>query len=111
MYPHVISAYQNNKNPRRPYFDNIFGFMDGFKMEDTKVVIIGLDPAPNRESSGYAYHGSKCNSTENIIEFLNIEFQLADGYNNAQFQFEPSEMKSLKDHCYMGGWVKQGRTI
>ncbi len=91
----------------RPNFDNVFAFMNGFPIEKTRVVIIGQDPAPKCESTGYAFHGSDCEATHKLVRYL-IK-------NDQQFMKIGSQKSGLKTNIgkifNLDNWIEQGYYI
>lgn len=94
-------------------FHNIFEFMNGFPIENTRVVIIGHDPAPWRESSGYAFHGSICASTKNIIAHLNKELKLVGNFlgDEESIVISGENLQEYFKDCQLNGWIQQGCLI
>ncbi|ODM96409.1 Uracil-DNA glycosylase [Orchesella cincta] len=89
--------------------DNIFGFMRGFPINQTFVVILGYDPAKNCPSSGYAFHESPCPSTWALLEFMHHEMGIiCDHFKNLAWRLTRSELDGAKRNCNMQGWISQG---
>ncbi len=89
-----------------PNFENIFEFMNGFPVNNTRVVIIGRDPSEKKESSGYAFHGTFCTSTRILAE----NFQDYDNkfINSLCDIGSKSNIDSPRDRAILDGWIEQG---
>ncbi|CAL8119623.1 unnamed protein product [Orchesella dallaii] len=95
------------KNYKRD--DNIFGFMRGFPINYTSVVIMGNDPAKCFPSSGYAFHGSACASTRHMLELMNNEMGiLSDHFQNDVWKLTRRDLDGAKGNTNLHGWIKQG---
>lgn len=97
-------------------FNNIFGFMNGFKPSETKVVMMFQDPIANRvfTSNGYALDRVKCATTKEVIGFANYELRQVDKFATAnqitKLSLTDDEERTVKEACDLGGWTKQSIT-
>ncbi|CAL8097837.1 unnamed protein product [Orchesella dallaii] len=82
--------------------DNLCEFMNGFPIHETKAVIMGNVPVNGIPSTGYAFHGSSCPSTFQILHFLQDEINKIEHFNGANQTVKNDENFS------MNGWIQQG---
>jgi len=90
--------------------DNIFKFMEGCPIEDVKVCILGNDPCKDVPSSGYAFHESKCPSTEKILDFVDSEIDTVCNHlqDYSGMSLHHVELRGAKRKCNLSGWIEQG---
>ncbi|CAL8097843.1 unnamed protein product [Orchesella dallaii] len=84
--------------------DNIFEFMNGFPIHKTKAVFLGNEPAFGVPSSGYAFHGSPCASTWQVLQFLRDEIQRVSLFNG----IKDKDNVNWDENYSMSGWIQQG---
>ncbi|CAL8133010.1 unnamed protein product [Orchesella dallaii] len=88
--------------------DAPFNFMNGFSVKDTRVVIIGNEPA-DVDSSGYAFHGSFCESTMELLLLINSDMEVLSKYcHNDLFKMTEDEFEEAQCQYSLQGLINQG---
>ncbi|CAL8076630.1 unnamed protein product [Orchesella dallaii] len=96
----VIEGYQEN---------DIFAFINGFRIEETKVVIMGSESKSYKPSSGYMFTGSKFAAMEKVLDFLNWEIKiLANHQQYNGMMLTGREMDTAMENGSLNGWIQQG---
>ncbi|CAL8092520.1 unnamed protein product [Orchesella dallaii] len=91
--------------------DNIFGFMTGFPIYKTKAVIIGNRPPKDKSSTGYAFHGTICESTKQLLHLVKSEgaaMARPTGDNLFGFDAYDRYWQEVMKKCGLTGWIQQG---
>ncbi|CAL8071209.1 unnamed protein product [Orchesella dallaii] len=88
--------------------DAPFNFMNGFLVHDTRVVILGNEPA-DVDSSGYAFHGSFCESTMELLLLINSDMEVLSKYcHNDLFKMTEDEFEEAQCQYSLQGLINQG---
>lgn len=103
----ILQIYEKVGKPDRD--DNIFGFMTKFRFQDTRAVFVGQDPSPNIPSSGFAFDSAVCQSTMNLILYINRELNILDMHcpDGPQLAIDSEEIENVLDTCSLNGLIQQ----
>lgn len=87
--------------------------MTDFKIEETRVVIVGQDPVGGAQgSSGYAYHKSNSFSTKHFVRKLEKETSLLNELGVPDLELDPifvANYYSTPAECDFSWWVGQSK--
>ncbi|CAL8119569.1 unnamed protein product [Orchesella dallaii] len=109
FWMYLVWMYQKLAEVNYARDDNIFEFMRGSLIYNTRLVIIGNDPARFCSSSGYAFHGSPCPSTWQMLEFMHDEMAfVCDFFKNNLLRLSRREMDGARSNCNLSAWISQG---
>lgn len=108
---YLTKMYRVLVEKQDPRNDNIFGFMDAFGLQETKVVIVGKDPSINIPSSGFAFHQSVCPTTEMLLKLMNVEMRMIErvvpGCAKGDVTVNFKKLGAAKSNCDLLNWINQ----